>query len=71
MIENHQKGIYLLIQKAIYGMLEDSLLGYRKFKKDFESQGFVFHAYDASVANRTRNKNQLLAILFYRMSTLK
>ena len=33
-IENQQKVIYLLIQKETYGMLEASLLWYRKFKKD-------------------------------------
>ena len=33
-IEKHQKVIYLLMQKAIYGMLEALLLWYRNFKKD-------------------------------------
>ena len=57
-IENHQKVIYLLIQKAIYGMLEALLLWYRKFKKYLELQGFVFNAYVACVANRIRNNTQ-------------
>ena len=52
-IENNQKVIYLLIQNAIYGMLEALLLWYRKFKSDLESQDFVFNAYAACVANRT------------------
>ena len=33
-IENHQKVIYLLNHKAIYGMLKAPLLWYRKLKKD-------------------------------------
>ena len=36
-IKNNQKVIYLLIQKAIYGMLEALLLWYRKFRKDLET----------------------------------
>ena len=57
-IENHQKVIYLLIEKVIYGMLEASLLWYRKFKLDLQSIGFKFNAYDACVANRVRYGNQ-------------
>ena len=42
-IENGQKVFYLLILRAIYGMLEASLLWYRKFRKDLESVGFIFN----------------------------
>ena len=50
-IENGQKGIYLEILRAIYGMLEVSILWYKKFRKDLESVGFKFNPYDACVAN--------------------
>ena len=57
-IENHQKVIYLLNHKAIYGMLKAPLLWYRKLKKDLESQGFVFNVYDTCVVNRISNNKQ-------------
>ena len=50
-IENGQKVIYLEILRAIYGMLEASILWYKKFQKDLESVGFKFNPYDACVAN--------------------
>ena len=55
-IENGQKVLYLLILCAIYGMLEASLLWYRKFRKDLESVGFLFNPYDGCIANRTMKK---------------
>lgn len=45
--------LYLLIQNAIYGILEASLLWHQEFPKDLESQGFKFNAYGACVTNRT------------------
>ena len=44
--------------KAIYGMLVASLLWYRKFKNDLESEGFEFNSYDPCVANRIRYTHQ-------------
>jgi hypothetical protein len=37
--------------KAIYGMLQSSLLYYKKFCKDIESIGFEVNPYDPCVAN--------------------
>ena len=53
-----KKVMYVLVLKAIYGMLEASLLWYRKFRTDLEGQGFVFNPYDPCVANRIVNKKQ-------------
>ena len=50
--ERGVKVLYLLVTKAIYGMLEAGLLWYRKLKADLEEQGFVFNDYDPCVANR-------------------
>ena len=58
MVENGKKVLYLIILKAIYGMLQASLLWYRKLRKDLQSVGFIFNVYDACVANRTKNKRQ-------------
>lgn len=56
--EKGQKVLYLEELKAIYGMLVASLLWYRKFKKESESEGFVFNCYDPCVANRIINTHQ-------------
>ena len=56
--ENGRKVIYVVVLKAIYGMLIASLLWYKKFKKDLEKEGFVFNPYDPCVANRNVNKAQ-------------
>ena len=57
-IENGQKVIYLEILRAIYGMLEASILWYKKFRKDLELVGFKFNTYDACVANQKIKGNQ-------------
>ena len=56
--ENGRKIVYVVVLKAIYGMLIASLLWYKKFKKDLEKEGFVFNPYDPCVANRIVNKAQ-------------
>jgi hypothetical protein len=43
--------------KAIYGMLQSSLLYYKKFRKDIESIGFEANPYDPHVTNRIVNGN--------------
>ena len=56
--ENRVKTLYLLCEKAIYGMLEASLIWYRTLKKDLGQAGFVFNAYDGCIANRYSGKDQ-------------
>ena len=51
-IENRRQVVYVMMLKALYGMLESSLLYYKKFKKDIETIGFEVNPYDPSVANR-------------------
>jgi Reverse transcriptase (RNA-dependent DNA polymerase) len=50
--ENGKKVVYVLVLRAIYGMLEAALLWYKKFKKELEGAGFTFNPYDPCVANR-------------------
>jgi hypothetical protein len=45
------KVLYLRMLRAIYGMLQSSLLYYKKFRKDIESIGFKVNPYDPCVAN--------------------
>ena len=46
------------MKKALYGMLQSSLLYYKKFRKDLEGIGFVVNPYDPCVANRIINGSQ-------------
>ena len=57
-IERGVKVLYLEILRAIYGMLEASLLWYRKFRSDLEEIGFEFNVYDPCVAQRLKDKHQ-------------
>ena len=57
-IERGEKVLYLEILRAIYGMLEASLLWHRKFKRELEEIGFAFNDYDPCVANRQVRDNQ-------------
>ena len=50
--EKGRKVLYVQVLRAIYGMLEASLLWYKKFRKDLEEQGFKFNPYDPCIANR-------------------
>ncbi|KAG7360909.1 hypothetical protein IV203_036008 [Nitzschia inconspicua] len=56
--ENGKKVLYVMILKALYGMLQSSLLYYNKFRKDIESIGFEVNPFDPCVANRIVNGKQ-------------
>ena len=51
--ENGRPVIYLIVLKAIYGLLVAALIWYQKFRTDLEGIGFVFNNYDPCVCNRT------------------
>ena len=51
--------IYLEIEKALYGMLESSLLFYKKLSKDLREQGFEVNPYDPCVANKMIEGKQM------------
>jgi hypothetical protein len=56
--EGKTKVLYVKMLKAIYGMLQSSLLYYKKFCKDIESIGFEVNPYDPCVAHRIVNGKQ-------------
>ena len=56
--EQGQKVIYVMMLKALYGMLVSSILFYKKFRKDIESIGFVVNPFDICVTNRKVNGSQ-------------
>ena len=56
--KNGTKTLYLVVLKAIYGMLIASMLWYKKLKGDLEGMGFHFNSYDPCVANREKGGSQ-------------
>ena len=50
--EGNQTILYVEMMKALYRMLQSSLLYYKKFRKDIEEIGFKINPYDPCVANR-------------------
>ncbi len=51
--------MYVIVLRAIYGMLQSALMFYEQFRKDLESYGFVFNPYDPCVANKDINDEQM------------
>ena len=56
--KNGKRVIYVVILRAIYGMLVASLLFYKKIRADFEDEGFIFNPYDPCIANKMVNGKQ-------------
>ena len=54
--------LYVLIEKALYGMLRAALLFYRKLRADLEYMGFEVNPYDPCVANRIVNGSQCAVV---------
>jgi hypothetical protein len=50
--ESTTKVLYVVMLKALYGMLQSSLLYYKKICRDIEQIGFEVNPYDPCVANR-------------------
>ncbi|CAJ1938132.1 unnamed protein product [Cylindrotheca closterium] len=57
-IENGKRVIYVRVLRAIYGMLEASMLWYKKLRGDMEKHGFIFNPYDGCIANKIVNGKQ-------------
>ena len=61
--ENGSKVLYVVqVLKAMYGMLQATLLWYMKFRDDLESEGYVFNSCDSCVANKTINGTQHIVV---------
>jgi hypothetical protein len=56
--KGNNKILFVVMQKALYGMLQSALLYYKKFKKDIEQIGFKINPYDPCVANGMINGHQ-------------
>ena len=44
--------LYVLVSKALYGMLRAASLFYRKLRRDLEEMRFKVNPYDPCIANR-------------------
>jgi hypothetical protein len=44
--------LYVMMKKALYGMLQSSLVYYKKFRKDLEEIRFIINPYDPCVVNK-------------------
>ena len=60
--KNGKKVLYLIVSKAIYGMIQSPFLWYSKLKKDLEEYGFVINPYDPCVANKMVNGSNLTVV---------
>ena len=51
--------MYVMINKALYGMLKSSLQFYLNFRSDIEAYGFKVNSYDPCVANYDLKSHQM------------
>jgi hypothetical protein len=56
--EGWNKVLYVVMLKALYGMLQSALWFYTKFKNDIEQIYFVLNPYDPCMTNRMVNGNE-------------
>ena len=61
--EKGQPVLYLLMTKAVYGMLRSSLLFHQKLKADLIEAGFKFNPYDRCVCNKMVDGTQLTLVI--------
>ena len=57
-VEDGRRTVYVVMLKALYGMMMSSLLYYLKFRGDLEAIGFQVNPYDPCVANRIVENRQ-------------
>jgi len=59
------KILYVKLQKALYGIMQASLLFYRKLRKEFEAYGFEINPYDPCVANKMTDNGKQLTVVWH------
>ncbi len=57
--------LYAKLQKALYGLMQASLLFYRKLRKELEAYGFVVNPYDPCVAKMTTKDGKQLTLVWH------
>ena len=66
---NGQAVLYIRFSKALYGMIRDTLLFYKRLRSDLENMGFKINPYDPCVANKMVNGHQMT--IFWHVDDLK
>jgi len=61
-MEKGQKVLYLIVNRAIYGMIESPMLWYQKLLKELKEYGFVVNPYDSCVVNKVVNGKYLTVV---------
>ena len=56
--------LYVKLQKALYGLMQ-SLLFYRKLRKEFDAYGFEINPYDPCVANKMTDAVKQLTVVWH------
>ena len=57
--------LYVKLQKALYGLMQASLLFYRKLRKELEDFGFTVNPYDPCVANKDVGDGKQLTVIWH------
>ena len=57
--ENGKPILHVKVLRALYGMIQSSLLCYKKFVRDIKAEGFELNPYDPCVANKMVEGKQL------------
>ena len=59
MMEGKDKVLYVHVKKAVYGMIDSSILSYTQLRRDLEEYGFEINPYDPCVVNKMVNGKQM------------
>ena len=59
------KILYVKLQKALYGLMQASLLFYRKLQRELEAYGFEINLYNPCVANKTTDGGKQLTVVWH------
>ena len=57
--EKHEKVLYVHMKKAVCGMIQSSLMFYKKLRADLELEGFMINPYDSCISNKMVNGKQM------------
>ncbi len=57
--------LYVKLQKMLYGLMQASLLFYRKLRKELEDYGFKVNPYDPCVANKVTECGKQMTVIWH------
>jgi hypothetical protein len=57
--------LYVKLQKALYGLMQASLLFYRKLRRELEDYEFIVNPYDPCVANKITECGKQLTVIWH------